>query len=64
MKVEFLKDENGNIWFFFASNIQVRSSKARQNPLYDVRAAMGQKANQQKEQLIKEIQVYENEQAA
>ena len=49
MKVEFLKDENGNIWFFFASNIQVRSSKARQNPLYDVRAAMGQKANQQKE---------------
>ena len=25
MKAEFLKDENGNIWFFYATNIQVRS---------------------------------------
>jgi hypothetical protein len=24
MKAEFLKDDNGNIWFFYASNIQVR----------------------------------------
>lgn len=61
MKAEFLKDENSNIWFFYASNIQVRSSKGRNNPMYDVKAAMSQKANQQKEQLIKEIQQYENE---
>jgi hypothetical protein len=25
MKAEFLKDENGNIWFTYASNIQMRS---------------------------------------
>lgn len=25
MKAEFLKDDNGNIWFFYATNIQVRS---------------------------------------
>lgn len=25
MKAEFLKDDNGNIWFFYASNIQARS---------------------------------------
>jgi hypothetical protein len=29
-----------------------------------VKAAVTQKASQQKEQLIKEIQIYENEQAA
>ena len=25
MKAEFLKDENGNIWFYYATNIQGRS---------------------------------------
>jgi len=25
MKVEFFKDDNGNIWFYYASNIQTRS---------------------------------------
>ena len=29
MKAEFLKDENGNIWFFFARDIQIRTPKAK-----------------------------------
>lgn len=63
MKTTFLKDENGNIWFFYANNIQVRPCKNKHNnPLYDVKAAITQKAKEQKEQLIREIEVYESEQ--
>jgi hypothetical protein len=38
MKTVFLKDENGNIWFFYATNIHSRSSKNRIGPNYDVRS--------------------------
>lgn len=58
MKAEFLKDENSNIWFFFASNIQVRS-KTRVSHAYSMRNSASQKANQQKEQLVAEIEQYE-----
>ena len=27
MKAEFLRDENGNVWFFFAHNVQMRPAK-------------------------------------
>lgn len=32
MKAEFLKDENGNIWFYYASNIQIRSRLSKNSP--------------------------------
>lgn len=61
MKAEFLKDENGNIWFFFASNIQIRTCKNRISPAYNLKNSASQKANAQKELLIAEIEQYENE---
>jgi hypothetical protein len=45
MKAEFLKDENGNIWFFFASNIQIRTCKNRISPAYNLKNSASQKAN-------------------
>lgn len=61
MKAEFLKDENGNIWFFYASKIQIRPSRNRLLPAYELRSGVG--ANKilenQKDQLIKDIEEYE-----
>ncbi|CDW81558.1 UNKNOWN [Stylonychia lemnae] len=62
MKAEFLKDENGNIWFFYASNIRTRKTSTRALPAYNMKNSASQKANVQKEQLIAEIDQYEQEQ--
>lgn len=45
MKAEFLKDENSNIWFFYASNINIRS-KARVNHGFSIKNSASQKANE------------------
>lgn len=37
MKAEFLKDENGNIWFFYAHHINTRPAKNKAAALYEVR---------------------------
>ena len=34
MRCEFMKDENGHIWFFYASDIQVRSMRNHQTGTY------------------------------
>lgn len=36
MKTVFLKDENGNLWFFYAQNIQIRQAKNRLLSGYDL----------------------------
>ncbi len=64
MKAEFLKDENGNIWFFFATNIQIRPSKNRMGLAYDIKVSQSQKAKEKKQELIMEIEEYEREQVA
>ena len=60
MKAEFLKDENGCIWFFFAQNIQVRPPKTK-NYLYELQPSASSKAQDQREQLLTDIQHYQNE---
>lgn len=52
MKAEFMKDENGNIWFYYASDIQVRPSKAKHNNLYDNSKAQAARIAEQKKQMI------------
>ena len=34
MRCEFMKDENGQIWFFYASDIQVRCMRNNQTTTY------------------------------
>ena len=61
MKAEFFKDENGNIWFYYASNIQMRPSKNRLLPAYELRSGVGGNKilENQKDSLIKDIEEYE-----
>lgn len=59
MKTVFLKDENGNIWFFYAQNIQIRQAKNRLLSGYDLSTKKFQQ--QTKDQLLKEITEYEKE---
>jgi hypothetical protein len=48
MKAEFLKDDNGNIWFFYAESMQVRNCKGRMGIAYELKSAAANKANVEK----------------
>lgn len=67
MKAEFLKDDNGNIWFFYASNIQTRSRiKSSPENGMNIESMKNSKTNEieNKEELLAEIEEYEQEENA
>ena len=65
MKAQFLKDDNGNIWFFYATNIQTRS-RVKNIPTSIAEAAEGSKAKagdiDDKEEMTEEIDQYKADQ--
>ena len=68
MKAEFLKDENGNIWFYYAINIQGRSrNKKGSSDLAQQTAATIDAAKQkfneeeEREEMEQELQMYQEE---
>ena len=66
MQAEFFKDENGFIWFFYASNIQVRKnlSKSAVNSEEAKKEAKKLASNKEKmrKQMINELEEYETQQ--
>ena len=61
MKAEFLKDENGNIWFYYASNIQGRSRNKKGSSEVAQQNAMNIEAGKQKVNEDEERQEMEDE---
>jgi len=68
MKAEFLKDDNGNIWFFYASNIQGRSRNKKGSSEMAQQNAMNIEAGKQKyneeeerQEMEEELQEYQDE---
>ena len=59
MKAEFLKDENGNIWFTYASEIQMRSRIKGAPPTSQAENTKQKQAElEEKEDMIEEIEEY------
>ena len=62
MKVEFHEDDNKNIWFTFASDIQYRETKFKaidgMNPK-DLQQSLKKKQEEQKDLLLKELKEYD-----
>ena len=65
MKAEFFKDDNGNIWFYYASCIQIRSRLSKNGPQVITIGIDPAKAKaleaEEKEQLLEEVNDYSKE---
>ena len=58
MKAEFLKDENGNIWFFYGRHIHTRMVKNKVQ-LYHTQTSCVEVTTPQRQVLESELQLYE-----
>lgn len=61
MKAEFLKDDNGNIWFYYAKCIQTRSRLRGQhvNTIEQIKLKTGDAED--KQEVFLELQEYQQE---
>ena len=60
MKAEFLKDENGNIWFFFAHDVHVKPPKTK-HLLYELKPCTQPSKDQKRDLLLREIEEYSHD---